>query len=173
MTQHGSVKVEVPDGATPLYDVNGSSGLNDIIESLQEQVYTMAREAGNAPSGLLDDIQAFTAAVDWSERWIQALLGFHVALWMITLWTRRYIWWQCGTFFAVCGLVWSAEPMNTWAAAHWQDFSKQDYFQPNGFFVGVMYAAPLLALAMFQMINFLCIAANLLVEVSGARPPVP
>lgn len=32
---------------------------------------------------------AFAAAVDWSERWIQALLAFHALLWCVVLANRR------------------------------------------------------------------------------------
>ena len=69
-------------------------------------------------------------------------------------------------FFAVATLVGLSETLNTYAHMNWRAFSKQDYFDPHGFFISVMFSGPLLLLAMFQMVNFLVMSANLLVEVS-------
>ena len=92
----------IPEGATPLYDVNGQSGMPEVIRGLEEQVYAMAREAGNAPKDLKEGVEAFVAAVNWNERWIQALVAFQVVVWIVTLFTRRMFVWQCGTFFFIC-----------------------------------------------------------------------
>lgn len=111
-------------------------------------VYKMARESGGAPKGFREDVEAFTAAVDWSERWIQALLAIHVLLWVTTILTRKRFYWQCGTFFVVTALVVASETLNTIAHLRWQSFSKQDYFDNHGFFLGIMYSGPLLLVAM-------------------------
>ena len=125
----------------------------------------MAREAGNSPKSFKEDVEAFTAAVDWTERWIQCILIFHVVLWVTTIWSRRHFYWQVATFFFVTVLVGLSETLNTIAHLRWKSFSAQDYFDPKGFFTSVMFSGPLLLLAMFQMINFLIVASNLLVEV--------
>ena len=91
--------------------------------------------------------------MDWSERWIQALIAFHVTLWLITVTTRRRFWLQTTIFFAVCLLVFSAERLNSLAHEHWQSFSKQDYFDDHGVFTVTMYAAPLLMLGFAQMVR--------------------
>lgn len=153
----------MPEGATPLYSNDG--GLDDMIRGLESKVYSMAREAGNSPTNLRESIEAFTAAVDWDERWIQCLLVFHIVVWVVTISTRRAFFWQCTTFLIICILVWGAETLNAYAHLHWRSFSKQDYFDSHGIFVGVMFSGPLLLLALFQMVNFLVIASNLLVEV--------
>ena len=155
----------IPEGATPIYDTNGTSGMADALEAIHAQVYSMARETGNGPKNFVEDVSAFVAAVDWSERWIQLLLAGHLILWFTTVWTRRRFSWQSLTFFVVCSFVWSSEMLNTYARANWERFSTQNYFDSHGFFISVMFSGPLLLLAMFQMVNFLIIASNLLVEV--------
>ena len=124
---------DLPEGAEPIYDVNGTSGIHEVIEGLQEQVFKMAKEAGNAPKNFTEDVQAFAAAVDWTERWIQGLLVFQVLIWVVTVGTRRRFYWQSGTFFFVCALVSLSETLNTYAHMNWKSFSRQDYFDPHGF----------------------------------------
>mmetsp|Transcript_41238 Transcript_41238/g.81103 ORF Transcript_41238/g.81103 Transcript_41238/m.81103 type:complete len:186 (-) Transcript_41238:128-685(-) len=156
---------DLPEGAQPIYDVDGTSGFPEMIGSLNEQVYSMARESGNAPKNFREDVEAFIAAVDWSEKWIQALIAFQLVLWVTTVVTRNRFNWQVATFFFVSILVWGSETINTYAHLNWKAFSTQDYFDPKGFFFSTVFAGPLLMLAMFQMVNFLWTAANLLVDV--------
>lgn len=110
-------------------------------------------------------LAAFAAAVDWHERWIQALLAFHALLWLTTILTRKRFGPQTFVFFLVTALVCSSETLNTYAHLNWRAFSKQDYFDSHGFFISVMFSGPLLLVAMFQMVNFLSTAAYLLVDV--------
>lgn len=63
------------------------------------------------------------------------------------------------------GMVYSAEWINSFAKAHWQAFSRQDYFDRNGVFISVMYSAPLLLAAMFLLCNALRGASHLLIQV--------
>eukprot|EP00615_Pteridomonas_danica_P009396 CAMPEP_0114351094 /NCGR_PEP_ID=MMETSP0101-20121206/16905_1 /TAXON_ID=38822 ORGANISM="Pteridomonas danica, Strain PT" /NCGR_SAMPLE_ID=MMETSP0101 /ASSEMBLY_ACC=CAM_ASM_000211 /LENGTH=191 /DNA_ID=CAMNT_0001490757 /DNA_START=1 /DNA_END=572 /DNA_ORIENTATION=- len=155
----------IPEGATPIFDENDTSGMGDVLNTLHEQVYQMAKDSGNAPKNFREDVEAFVAAVDWSEKWIQALLITHVLLWIVTIITRKNFTWQCCTFFFVCIVVWSAETLNTLAHNNWTTFSKQDYFDTHGFFTSVMLAGPMLLLSMYQMVNFLITASYLLVDV--------
>jgi hypothetical protein len=110
----------------------------------------MARQSGGAPTGFREEVAAFTSAVDWSERWIRALVAFHVLLWVTTVLSRKKFYWQCATFFFVTALVVASETLNTIAHLRWRSFSKQDYFDNHGFFVGVMYSGPLLLVAMVR-----------------------
>ena len=113
------------------------------------------------PSGTV----AFASAVDWSERWIQAVVAFHVLLWLSTILTRKRFGPQAFFFFLISACVGASETLNTYAHLNWRAFSNQDYFDAHGFFISVMFAGPLLLLALFQMVNFLHTAAHLLVDV--------
>jgi Transmembrane protein 18 len=48
-------------------------------------------------------------------------------------------------------LVYNAERINTLAGRHWQRFARQNYFDGNGVFAGVLLGAPLL-LIMFVIL---------------------
>ena len=112
---------------------------------------TIASNTG--PKTLWENIDAFGHAVDWSERWIQGLVAFHIGLWVVALATRRRFWPQTTIFFIICALVFAAERLNSYAHMHWQRFAKQDYFDTHGVFTVTMYAAPLLLLAFAQMVR--------------------
>lgn len=48
---------------------------------------------------------AFAAAVDWSETWIQGLIGFHVLAWFFVLFFRKNMTFQSVTFLLICVVV--------------------------------------------------------------------
>lgn len=82
-TTDGDEMTGMPEGATPIYDVNGSTGMADVIRGLEDvgtckpcigrgialrpvaplcplryqQVYAMTREAGNAPKDFKEGVE--------------------------------------------------------------------------------------------------------------------
>ncbi|KAJ1458162.1 transmembrane protein 18-domain-containing protein [Pelagophyceae sp. CCMP2097] len=137
----------------------------DMMEGIQDFVFDAARKSGNGPQGFLENVAAFSAAVDWTEPWLRAVVCFHCVLWVFTLATRRRHNVQYAIFFLVTLLVGGAERLNKLGAIYWKTFSKNDYFDEHGVFAGVIFCLPLLALAMFQLFNFLYMASNLLIDV--------
>ena len=63
------------------------------------------------------------------------------------------------------GTVYAAEWINRQAAAHWQEFAGQNYFDKRGVFISLVFCAPLLAAAFAILINALHAASRLLIEV--------
>ena len=63
------------------------------------------------------------------------------------------------------GTVYAAEFLNRQAAAHWQEFAGQNYFDKHGVFVSLVFCAPLLAAAFVILINALRATSRLLIEV--------
>jgi len=112
-----------------------------------------------------EDAVGFYHAVDWSERWIQALGAFHLVAWLLVFFTRRQNEMQMVLLIVILGLVYSAEWINKYAAARWDQFATQKYFDDRGVFVSVTFCAPLLLLAFCILINALRSAMTLLVEV--------
>ncbi len=51
------------------------------------------------------------------------------------------------------------------AAKHWKSFASQNYFDPNGVFVGTLFGAPLIFLALVILFNGLYASSKLLIEV--------
>ncbi|CAE7674492.1 TMEM18 [Symbiodinium microadriaticum] len=70
---------------------------------------------------------------------------------------------QTGIFLLVTILVAMSEFLNSYCADHWREFSSQNYFDKRGVFAGSIFAAPLLIIALFQLINFLIMSSSALV----------
>lgn len=139
----------------------------NMMSGIASEILEMAQEAnaGSGPQTPWEHVEAFTAAVDWSERWIQCLLGAHAALFLLTVLTLRLQNLQMALFLLICGVVALAEPLNSWAAANWQAFATQNYFDKHGVFASVMLCAPLLIVGFIQLLYFLYSASTLLVTV--------
>mmetsp|Transcript_13567 Transcript_13567/g.15763 ORF Transcript_13567/g.15763 Transcript_13567/m.15763 type:complete len:91 (+) Transcript_13567:265-537(+) len=76
---------------------------------------------------------------------------------------------QIALLFFFGALVYMSELINAYCAVHWKKFSSQNYFDKHGVFTGLFWAAPLLILMMFQMLNALYQSSNMLVEVKVAE----
>lgn len=98
---------------------------------------------------------AFASAVDWTENWLRGLLCFHFVLFLIVCFTRHNTTIQSGLFLYICFLVLIAENLNTFCSQNWELFSTQNYFDTHGNFAAVVYAAPLLIIALLQMVFFI------------------
>ncbi|GAB5037247.1 transmembrane protein 18-like [Nannochloropsis oceanica] len=135
-----------------------------------EQVFKLAREQGAQPEGFWENAQAFAAAIDWGERWIQGLVAFHVLLWFLVIGFRKNMNVQASIFFFVCGLVAASEPLNTRLREKWwTHFSTQNYFDERGVFAVCMLTGPLIVLTCLQLCIFLHAAATMLVQVKRAE----
>ena len=95
---------------------------------------------------------AFTAAIDWSERWIQMLLGFEVVLFIIVIVFRNSYEFQSVLFFVICLLVAFSERINTFCAEHWRLFATQNYFDAHGTFAVTLFSGPLLIVGFIQVV---------------------
>eukprot|EP00752_Nemacystus_decipiens_P001940 g1869.t1 len=135
--------------------------LGDVQATLLSQLN--AQSVG--PEGFVENFQAFRSAVDWSERWIQGILVFHLSLWLFFIITRKSFGAQVGLFTVILGGTRLSEFINTCLRDRWHEFSRQNYFDEHGIFMGVMWAGPLLLLGFTMLVNLLCQAASLLVTV--------
>lgn len=98
---------------------------------------------------------AFSSAIDWTETWIQCLLYSHLLLFLLVILSRKNINLQTVLFLVITILVFLSEPMNSFGSSHWKEFSKQNYFDKNGIFIGILYSAPLLCIGFFQLVMIL------------------
>lgn len=64
-------------------------------------------------------------------------------------------------------VVYNAERLNSFAAAHWKSFARQAYFQPEGLFTSVLLSTPLLLTMFVVLINYLLELGQLLVEMKS------
>jgi pantothenate kinase len=130
-----------------------SGDFGDFMTSIEQSMLSMMKETAKAPETAMEHWQAFSAAVDWSETWIRCLLSFHLVLLTIVLLTRKNVNAQTVLFLLICTLAFLSEHLNTYCAANWTTFSKQNYFDKHGAFAGIMYAGPLLIIGLFQLVS--------------------
>lgn len=121
--------------------------------------------AANLTQSLVADVLGFYHAVDWSEPWLRGLAAFHVLVWIVAVAFRRWDNVQMLLLVGILGVVYSAETLNRLAGEQWQQFAGQNYFDKHGVFISVLFSAPLLACAMFVLLNALRSASRLLIQV--------
>ena len=119
----------------------------------------------NATGSFVDDVLGFYHAIDWSERWLLALLFFHLCVWLVVVGTRRHNTVQMVLLVAFLAVVRAAEWINGVAGRHWELFASQQYFDKHGVFVSVMLSVNLLLAAFFILGNALRASVAMLIEV--------
>jgi transmembrane protein 18 len=110
-------------------------------------------------------IEAFAAAIDWSEPFVVCILAMHSFLYGIALCSLRYglekV--QLTLWIASLALAALSQRLNTVASHHWQRFATQNYFDERGVFSLVFWGAPFLSLALLMVFAFLYRAAVTLI----------
>ena len=131
----------------------------------------------NAPS-MYQGLSGFIKEIDWSETWIQSILAVQACILLTLILFRNNMVVQNTVFILsgtmidsnVCGIVmflllifeyyvavviiYFADKLNAWGAENWEQFSKHDYFEPNGAFVSLLISAPLLLGMLLILINY-------------------
>jgi hypothetical protein len=131
---------------------SADGSFSDFMSELEEQITDLMKKTNKAPTDAWESWSAFTSAIDWKEPWIMSLLGFYVVCFLLILITRKRLGAQSFLFFFVALLVRLAERINSYCALHWQEFSTQNYFDKNGLFAGVVFAAPLLTMCLIMLV---------------------
>jgi hypothetical protein len=137
----------------------------DILEKIESIKQEAFANSGGGPDGFIENVQAFGAAVDWSETWIQCLLALQVIVFVSVIALRHVFELQVFLFAMICILVFSAEYINAFAQEHWKEFAGQDYFDKRGVFTSTLLSGPLLISGFTLMICTLFVSADLLVKV--------
>jgi uncharacterized membrane protein len=118
------------------------------------------------PRSLMEAIEAFTAAVRWKEEtFLFYLTFFYLSFLFLVITLRRSVPALFIILIVCLGAVLCAHPLNTYANMHWQSFATQNYFDKSGFFIVIMYAVPLVTIALIALIFILIQTSQLLVRV--------
>jgi transmembrane protein 18 len=138
----------------------------ELLEEAQSHIDYLIKETYVAPKNAMEHWAggvhfivpsltppAFSSAIDWTETWIRGLLCFHVLLFLIVIISRKNVDLQTFFFFFIAILVFLSETINTFCSSHWKEFSRQNYFDKNGIFVGILFSAPLLCICLFQLVR--------------------
>ncbi len=112
-----------------------------------------------------NNMMGFYHAVDWKEQWIQGILCFHVLYLIVSFLTRKSPTIQFTLLITICIFIYFAETFNSYGSRNWTRFSTQDYFDPNGVFLSVVFSTPLLLIGVCIMLHALYDTSQMLVKV--------
>lgn len=136
-------------------------GHMDLMADLVQNL-TAEFRSGLAPA--YENLIGFFHAIDWKEPWLMCLLGFHVALLLVTIFTRRNINFQMVLFLLALAGIYSAETLNRLLGQNWKSFASQNYFDKHGLFLSALWSGPLLVISMAILINSLFSLCHLIVK---------
>eukprot|EP01039_Chlorochromonas_danica_P010225 gene10225-11319_t len=140
-----------------------SSSSGEFLEELESHVQELIRKHSRAPRDAWESFEGFRHAIDWTEPFIQGILTFHIILLTLVFFTRKNVEIQFLIFILACGIVFFAENINFWAALHWRELTRQNYFDEHGVFMSIMVSMPLLVIAFIQLVNLLTIVSSELI----------
>ena len=72
--------------------------------------------------------------------------------------------------FVWCMLVaFSARTLNEWGGRHWRSFSKQNYFDENGFFISTVLSTPMMVTQVVVLVNFFRLMVSMMIKTKRAQ----
>jgi hypothetical protein len=132
--------------------------MSDLVQKISSELRSNLRHA-------YDNFLGFFHAIDWKESWLLGLLTFHIVLLLVTIISRRNTNFQMFLFLLTLAGVYLAERLNSFLGDNWKNFSSQNYFDPSGVFMSVLWSGPLLALAMIILVSIFPYDTTILVRV--------
>ncbi|XP_065200300.1 transmembrane protein 18 [Planococcus citri] len=115
------------------------------------------------------NIYAFLQNVDWYDPWLVILILFHISITVITFATRNRNNFQVILFLFLLLLVYCSENINKVASDNWRLFSRQQYFDSNGFFISLVFCIPILLNCMLMVANWLYMSRELMTQLKIAQ----
>ncbi|XP_015886348.3 uncharacterized protein LOC107421593 [Ziziphus jujuba] len=140
------------------------SAMDDHLNQMADLVQKFSDELRSGLRPAYENFMGFFHAIDWTEPWLIGLMGFYVVLLLITFSSRKNINFQMCLFFLALGGVYFAERLNRLLSENWKSFASQNYFDPNGLFLSVLWSGPLLVIAIIILINTLFSLCYLIVR---------
>ena len=134
-----------------------ASSLDDIMDQMSDFVADMKLQmsAIQGEKTLVQLTQDFVNAVEWSEWWIRAILGFHMTLFLLECVFSRSLVVQITVFLVAAAIVFLAEPLNGLGADYWEEFATQPYFDKRGAFYSGVVSLPLVFVMLVALVNLI------------------
>eukprot|EP01122_Echinamoeba_exundans_P004427 TRINITY_DN14461_c0_g1_i1.p1 TRINITY_DN14461_c0_g1~~TRINITY_DN14461_c0_g1_i1.p1 ORF type:complete len:136 (-),score=16.76 TRINITY_DN14461_c0_g1_i1:248-655(-) len=113
----------------------------------------------------------FINAVAWREEvYLHYWFCTFAVLLGINIFTRKHITIQTILFLASIFFAWTSQRLHAWGSLQGgRHYFKRDYFDGDGVFVAVLWAAPWMLLALISLINLIVAAGDLLIKVKRAQ----
>ncbi|KAI9247451.1 transmembrane protein 18-domain-containing protein [Phascolomyces articulosus] len=142
---------------------------DDFIHHILNTVHTKQNEQGSSFDLFMERTYEFIDAIDWTQTWLQALIGFHTVCFITTLLLRNHSTGLSIYFFLLLGMAALAKPLNDLGRTHWDNFASANYFDESGLFAVSIYALPLVFNSFVTLIFILKMTAGLLVNMKRAQ----
>jgi len=117
----------------------------------------------------IDGVLPYLQSIDWSEHWLQGVIGFHGLTASITVLSRKCFNVQIALFFIYLGIIYCAEYINNFAAEHYKVYSAQQYFDSGGLFISIILSTPLLLNCLFIIVVWMWSSFDLMVNLKRAQ----
>ncbi|MBA0808538.1 hypothetical protein Gohar_024268 [Gossypium harknessii] len=140
------------------------SAVEEHMELMADLVQKLSSELRSGLRPAYDNFMGFLHAIDWKEPWLMCLLAFHVFLLIVTIFSRKNTNFQMCLFLLALLGVYFAELLNGFLGDNWKKFANQNYFDPSGLFLSVLWSGPLLIIAIIILINTLFSMCYLIVR---------
>ncbi|CAB4006647.1 Hypothetical predicted protein [Paramuricea clavata] len=92
----------------------------------------------------IDGVLEYIKAIDWSQRWLIALMVVHVLLFLVIILNRNRTNLLVAVFALLLISVYFSEKLNALAAENWKFFASEQYFDSPGLFISVVFSTPML-----------------------------
>ncbi|KAI4313179.1 hypothetical protein L6164_026178 [Bauhinia variegata] len=145
------------------------SAMEEHMEQMADLVQKFSSELRVGLRPAYENFIGFFHAIDWKEPWLIGLVAFHVVLLLVVVISRKNTNLQMILFLSALVGVYLAERLNNILGKNWKSFSSQNYFDPNGLFMSVLWSGPLLVIAMIILINTLFSLCYMIVKWKSAE----
>ncbi|XP_042459106.1 transmembrane protein 18-like isoform X2 [Zingiber officinale] len=140
------------------------AALNEHVDLVSDLFEKFSAELRSGFGPAVDNFIGFFHAIDWKEPWLICLLAFHFILLLTTLLSRKNVNFQLFLSLLAFSGVYLAERVNSFLGKRWQSFSSQNYFDPHGVFISVLWSGPLLVITILIVVNTLFTLCHLMVK---------
>ncbi|XP_057475641.1 uncharacterized protein LOC130763686 [Actinidia eriantha] len=140
------------------------SAMGDHMDQMADLVEKLTAELRSGLRPAYDNFIGFFHAIDWTEPWLICLMLFHVVFLLIAIMSRKHVNFQMCLFLLALAGVYLAETLNIFLRDNWKSFAGQNYFDPRGLFLSVLWSGPLLVIAILILVNTLFSLCHLIVR---------
>eukprot|EP01024_Parvocaulis_polyphysoides_P009423 TRINITY_DN12950_c1_g1_i1.p1 TRINITY_DN12950_c1_g1~~TRINITY_DN12950_c1_g1_i1.p1 ORF type:complete len:172 (-),score=13.70 TRINITY_DN12950_c1_g1_i1:124-639(-) len=138
-----------------------SGPLEQAFEDAQQQISQFMAEQQQS---FKDVTLGFFHAIDWTEPWIISILITHSILFLTVILFRKNLKLQSGLFCMMMLIIFGAQQLNELGSQYWRKFSRQNYFDENGFFISMVISMPFVVIMLIIVVNYLISVSKLLIK---------
>ncbi|XP_052202180.1 uncharacterized protein LOC127807964 [Diospyros lotus] len=140
------------------------SAMEGHMDQMADLIQKLTAEFRSGLRPAYDNFLGFFHAIDWTEPWLICLMLFHVLLLVMAIISRKNTNFQMCLFLLALAGVCFAETLNSFLKDNWKRFAGQNYFDPHGLFLSVLWSGPLLVIAIIILVNTLFSLCYLIVR---------